>query len=108
MGIVLRSGVTLSALLVLTGGIIYLLNNGHTVANYHSFLSEPGSLRDIKDIFKNALMGKGRFIIQLGVLVLIATPIARIIFGLIGYLAEKDYLYTFIALFVLCIIIFSL
>ncbi|MBO9635732.1 MAG: DUF1634 domain-containing protein, partial [Chitinophagaceae bacterium] len=47
-------------------------------------------------------------IIQIGVLILIATPIARIIFSIIGFIKEKDVLYIGITLFVLGVIIASL
>ncbi len=61
-------------------------------------------------ILKEALNFKGRDIIQLGLLVLIATPVARVIFSLIGFLFEKDWIYvaiTFIVLIILFICLFS-
>jgi len=108
MGNVLRVGVILSATIVLAGGIIFLLKRGGEVPHYHSFKGEPHQLRSITEIWKTAWQGKGLSLIQLGLLVLIATPIMRIIFSVIGYLLEKDYLYAVITLTVLCIILFSL
>ena len=107
MGNLLRSGVLLSALIVVAGGILFLLKYGNELQDYHFFESEPRRLRDISDIFTTALQGRGRSLIQLGLLVLIATPIARIIFSIIGYLLEKDYLYVLITIVVLCIILFN-
>lgn len=108
MGNLLRAGVLLSALIVTSGGIIFLIKHGNELPQYHSFVSEPQRLRDISNIWKTALQGRGRSLIQLGLLVLIATPIARIIFSVIGYLLERDYRYVLITLIVLLVIFFSL
>src|SRR6266498_1549677 len=77
MGNLLRLGVLLSAFIVAAGGIIFLVKHGNELQQYHSFASEPRRLRDITDIFRTALLGRGRSLIQLGLLILIATPIAR-------------------------------
>ena len=45
--------------------------------------------------------------IALGLLLLILTPIARIVFSIFGYLLEKDYLYVSITLFVLAVILWN-
>jgi uncharacterized membrane protein len=108
MGNILRLGVILSASIVAAGGIIFLLKHGSEMPHYHSFKSEPHQLRNITEIWQTALQGRGRSLIQLGLLVLIATPVTRIIFSVIGYLIEKDYLYAVLTCTVLCIILFSL
>ena len=51
--------------------------------------------------------GEGMAIIQLGILMLIFTPLMRIIFALIGYLKEKDYTYVIISSIVLAIMAIS-
>ncbi|MFY7816398.1 MAG: DUF1634 domain-containing protein, partial [Chryseobacterium taeanense] len=51
--------------------------------------------------------GEGMAIIQLGILLLIFTPLMRIIFALIGYLKEKDYVYVVISSIVLAIMAVS-
>ena len=53
--------------------------------------------------WKSLCNGEGMAIIQLGILILILTPLVRIIFALIGYLKEKDYVYVAISLIVLAI-----
>lgn len=45
---------------------------------------------------------------QLGVLLLIATPVARVLFSFFAFLMEKDYLYVFITFIVLAILVFSM
>ena len=51
---------------------------------------------------------RGRGIIQLGLLLLIATPVARVVFAIIGFALEKDRLYVVVAALVLGILLFSL
>jgi uncharacterized membrane protein len=108
MGNLLRLGVLLSACIVFAGGIVYMARHGQEEPAFRSFSGEPKQFTNLKMIFEYAFKGSGRAIIQVGVLVLIATPIARIIFSIIGFIKEKDILYTGITLFVLGVIIASL
>jgi uncharacterized membrane protein len=107
MGNLLRFGVLLSAVIVLTGAVIYIWKHGGESMYYTTFSGEPKRLTEIGSIWQTAMKGSGRAIIQLGLLVLIATPIARILFSIVGFIIEKDILYTLITLFVLAVIIFS-
>jgi uncharacterized membrane protein len=50
---------------------------------------------------------RGRAIIQAGIILLIATPIIRVVFSAIGFILEKDHLYTGITFIVLLVIIIS-
>ncbi|AXY74045.1 DUF1634 domain-containing protein [Paraflavitalea soli] len=108
MGSLLRYGVLIAALIVAAGASIYLWQHGAGRPAYHVFEGEPKRLTQIAAIWKNAMEGRGRALIQLGILVLIATPIARVLFSVVGFVLEKDLLYTFITLFVLAVIIISL
>ena len=108
MGNLLRFGVLISAVFVFIGSIIYLAQHGLEEAQYHDFLGEPHRFIHLKDIVENALKGHAKSIIQFGLILLIATPIARIVFSIIGFFLEKDYLYVVITAIVLLIIILSL
>ena len=103
----LRYGVLLSALIVLTGAIIYLNKRGTEIPNYSSFAGEPKRLIQFKSIWQTAMQGRGRSIIQLGLLFLIATPIARIVFSIFGFLLEKDIFYTIVTLVVLAVVLYG-
>ncbi len=50
---------------------------------------------------------EGIAIIQLGILMLIFTPLLRIIFAMVGYFREKDYTYVVISLLVILIMVIS-
>ncbi|RYE04532.1 MAG: DUF1634 domain-containing protein [Sphingobacteriaceae bacterium] len=108
IGNVLRWGVIVSMLIVFCGGLIYVYRHGHETASYQIFKNEPDFLKNINGIFNGVLAVKGRAIIQTGIIVLIATPIIRILLSVVSFLLEKDYLYVGITLAVLCIIITSM
>jgi uncharacterized membrane protein len=108
MGNMLRYGVLISALFVFSGAVIYLVQHGHEKPQYHLFSGEPHRFINIRQIFKNSVEGHARSIIQLGLLLLIATPIARIVFSIVGFILEKDHLYVTITVIVLLVIIVSL
>ena len=66
------------------------------------------SLKSVSDIVHGALGGAARAIIQLGLLLLIATPVARVIFSAIAFAIERDYMYVVITLIVLAVLLYSL
>ena len=108
MGSLLITGVIISGAVVLFGGIVYLYQMGSSLPHYKTFRGEPTDLRSVKQIVNGVIHFDSLAIIQLGLLLLIATPIARVIFSVIGFLAEKDYFYVLISLLVLAIIGFSI
>jgi uncharacterized membrane protein len=108
IGNLLRAGVILSALVVLAGGAVFLVRHGHSAADYRVFRGEPIELRHIGGIVRAALALHGRGIIQFGLLLLIATPIARVAFSIFGFAAEKDRMYVGFTLLVLLILLYSL
>jgi len=108
IGTLLRAGVLLAASVVLIGAVVFLLHHGHDVANYATFHGEPQDLRTISAIVAGAMHGSGRAIIELGLLLLIATPVARVAFSAVAFAIEGDYLYVGITLIVLAILLYSL
>jgi uncharacterized membrane protein len=47
-------------------------------------------------------------VIQLGILVLIATPVARVLFSMLGFALERDWMYVVITAIVLALLLYSL
>jgi uncharacterized membrane protein len=107
IGWILRVGVTLSVVIVFIGGVIYLSRHGHSIPDYHEFKRIPYFIHNTEGIISGVLNLKGQAIIQFGILLLIATPVLRVIFSAIGFMIEKDHLYTAITLIVLLIILAS-
>jgi len=108
LGTLLQSGVILSGAVVLAGGILYLLRYGRLPAHYENFVAERERLGRLAQMGHDALHGDGRAIIQCGLLLLIATPVARVVFSVIAFALEKDRLYVALTLIVFCILIYSL
>lgn len=108
VGNLLRAGVIIAAVVVLAGGIVYLFRHGLEEPDYHVFKGEPGNLRSPAGVVNEALEPRGRGLIQLGLLLLIATPVARVIFSVFAFSRQRDYLYMFLTLIVLTVLLFSL
>ena len=108
IGVLLQVGVLLAAAVVVLGGILFLARHGSSIPSYHVFQGEPTDLRTVSGIFRYALAFEGRGIIQLGLLLLIATPVARVVFSIAGFALERDHMYVVITIIVLAILIFSL
>jgi uncharacterized membrane protein len=107
IGELLRYGVLASSLVVLAGGIVYLIRHGGQYPQYQAFRGEPEKMRKPLLMWEAVRRGEGRPLIQLGLLILVATPIMRILFSFIGYLLEKDYLYAVLTVIVLLVILFN-
>ncbi|PYX04980.1 MAG: DUF1634 domain-containing protein [Acidobacteria bacterium] len=108
IGNLLRTGVIFSAVVVFTGAVVYLARHGQAPVDYRSFRGEPSDLRHISGIVRDALAFQGRGIIQLGLLLLIATPVARVAFSIFGFAFEGDRMYAGFTLIVLMILLYSL
>ena len=108
MGTLLQSGVIISGLVVLAGGILYMLRYGRLPVHYENFVPERESLRSLTAVGNYALHGDGRAIIECGLLLLIATPVARVLFSIIAFELEKDRLYVVLTLIVFLILMYSL
>jgi len=108
MGNLLRLGVILAASVVFVGGIFYLFKYGNTIPGFEHFSGEPSDLRNLPEIFSNAVSFHSRGIIQFGLILLIATPVARVIFAVAAFIYEKDYMYVVFSLIVLVILLCSL
>jgi uncharacterized membrane protein len=108
VGNLLRSGVLLAASVTLVGGVFFLLQHGMSRADYHLFASEPAGLRSLAAIISGALHFDSRAVVQLGVVLLIATPIARVMLTLVAFVLQKDRLYTIITTIVLTVLMYSL
>jgi uncharacterized membrane protein len=108
LGNVLRAGVVLAAAIVLAGGAIYLVRHGGEPMDVETFRGEPDELRTVPGILTEAVTLRGRGVIQLGLLALVATPVLRVALSAFGFLRERDWLYVGLTLFVLGVLLYSL
>lgn len=108
ISVMLRTGVMIAAAVVLLGGICYLTKHGGEQPQYHVFHGTPETYRDIGSIIHDVGPGNCQAVIQLGLLLLILTPIARVAFSAVGFALERDHTYIVLTLIVLGILIYSL
>ena len=107
VSIVLRTGVLMAAAVVLAGGIYFLFRHGEEPVAFQKFVGQPSIDRHTGEILKGAISGRARSIIQLGILLLIATPMARVAVALAGFTLEGDRKYAAITAIVLLILLYS-
>lgn len=109
LGNVLRFGVLLAAAVVLMGAVVYLIRHGtEEMPSYREFRGEPEKYGHLSTIVADAAAVHGRGIIQLGLLILIATPIARVVFSVFAFAAQRDSTYVVVTLVVLAVLVYSL
>jgi uncharacterized membrane protein len=107
IGTLLRVGVLLAASVVVIGAAVYLVRHGHDPLDYSTFRGEPAGLTTVAGVLRGVTQGSGSALIQLGLLVLIATPVARVAFSAVAFALERDYLYVAITLVVLAVLLYS-
>ena len=108
IGRLLQAGVILAAAFVFVGGAVYLARHRTPVTNYGVFQGEPQELRTVSGIFHEAQALRGRGLIQFGLLILIATPIARVAFSVLAFLYQRHWTYVAVTLIVLGLLVYGL
>jgi uncharacterized membrane protein len=108
ISVLLRTGVLLSAAVVLLGGVCYLSKHGHEQPEYRVFRGTPETYRSISSVIDSVGPSNCQDIIQFGLLLLILTPVARVAFSLAGFALECDRTYMALTAIVLAILIYGL
>jgi len=108
IGTLLRTGVVSAAVVALLGGVVFLARHGAEPASYSVFHGEPQDLRNVRGVVREAMTLRGRGLAQLGLLLLIATPVARVIFTLLAFARAGDRRYVVVTGIVLATLLFSL
>jgi len=105
---ILRAGVALSAVFMLSDGVFYLVQNAFAPALYHTFAARPGELLNLRGMAANIRAFNNLGIMQLGLLILIATPVIRVVMSLAVFVIQRDRLYTAVTFIVLGILMYSI
>ncbi len=108
VGNLLRAGVISAAVIVLFGGVLYLVQRGGERADHRVFEGEPVNLKSPVAIAKEAMEFQSLGLIQFGMLLLVATPVARVMFSVYAFAREHDLLYVVVTLIVLGVLLYSL
>lgn len=108
IGRLLQLGVLIATVVVLAGAVVLLIHTGHQPAEFHVFRGTPPELRSLTGIFTAATHLNSQAIVQLGLVLLILTPTARVALTLGAYLIQRDRLYVIVTLIVLAILLYGL
>lgn len=102
IGITLRVGVSLSVIFILAGAFLLFFNSGSfslaqtagtaTTANSSSF--------SFAQIVSGLFEFDGISFILMGLIILIATPVTRVLMSIFGFIFERNWLYVAITLIV--------
>lgn len=108
---VLRVGVSVAGACVALGLVVLLALHQGGRANYFTdFHPRPQPItHGLFGVFAHDLhRHQPRDLINLGLMLLILTPIVRVAFSIVIYLYENDRLYTGFTIFVLAVLLYSL
>ena len=108
LGNLLRVGVIIATIVAALGGVLYLAVHGREPAGHRVFVGEPAELRAVGSIVRGAFSLHAAAIVQLGLVLLIATPIARVAMSLVAFVLQRDRVYIVVTSIVLALLIFSL
>jgi uncharacterized membrane protein len=92
---VLRAGVILSICVVITGMVLM---------SSHPAAARPAP-KTIGEVVAGVRSGSGEAIVMAGLLILIATPVARVALSIVLFIVERDRLYVMITTAVLLILL---
>ena len=108
MGRLLQTGVLAAAAVVAFGGILYVLRHGGEHVAYRIFQPKPLNLRHPLSIMERLRSSGPVGIVAAGILILVATPICRVVFALMSFAVERDRLYVIVSAVVLAALLFGL
>lgn len=108
IGRVLQAGVATAAIVVLVGAVLLLVRHGGALPDFRTFGGEPEALRSVSGIVRGVVAMDPRAVVQLGLVLLIATPVVRVLLTLIAFARQRDRLYVVITAVVLTVLLWSI
>ncbi len=103
----LRVGVSLAAVVVFVGAVLYHLQAHGVEPDYRHFHGVVRPAADLAPVLEGVRHLESRSIIRLGILLLIATPILRVAFCVFSFAAQKDRIYVTVSSIVLAVLLYS-
>lgn len=108
VGNLLRIGVLIAAAVALLGGIAFMLHHGSLIPDHSVFRGQPAMLSSLSGVIAGAVALEPAAIVQLGIVLLIATPVARVLLTLVAFAVQRDWMYVLISAIVLVLLSYSL
>jgi uncharacterized membrane protein len=108
IGRLLQVGVLAAAAVVIVGAIALLAHRGHAIADFRVFRPGPDTHRSLGGIVRGVRALDPAAIVQFGLVLLIATPVARVALTLVAFAWQRDRLYVAITALVLVLLLYGL
>ncbi len=108
IGRLLQIGVLAAALVTLAGGVLYLAHHAGVAPDFRTFAGAPTALRSLSGIVRGVAAGSSASLVQLGLVLLILTPMARVALTLGAFVIQKDRLYVGLTAIVLAVLVYGL
>jgi uncharacterized membrane protein len=112
IGNVLRFGVTISFVLIAIGSALLFLKNNtgyYAIGDSSALISRHNKfLIGLLPLFQGIVSAKPYAIIDLGLLILLATPVARVFISIFLFSFEKRFAFVAITVFVLAVLLTSI
>lgn len=112
ISITLRSGISLASATGMIGGLLYTLHHGTERVNFSTFVGTHSLFASPSKLLPSLLSGdeavRSLSIIQIGILILLLTPVTRVALSIVGFALERDRLYVAITSVVLLTLMTSI
>ena len=108
IGRLLQIGVMSSSAVTIVGGAMFLYEHGRSLADYRTFSTTPTALWSVGGVVRGALALDSAAIVQLGLVLLIATPVMRVALTLVAFATQRDRLYVMLTALVLALLLYGL
>jgi len=102
----LTAGTALAAVVLFLGTAAFLRADHSKLLNFHTFNASAHA--SVFSVFRDALKLDGAGLMQLGVVLLILTPVTRVLFTLFAFLYKRDWLYVVVTIIVLSVLCYGL
>jgi uncharacterized membrane protein len=108
LGRLLRIGVSIAAAVAAAAVVLRLASGNRALPDYRIFHGEPPHVRTIRGVLAGVRALEPAALMQLGLMILVATPVARVAFSVVGFALERDRLYVGLTLAVLALLLLGL
>ena len=108
VGRLLQVGVLTATVVVAIGAVALLVMHGSSPVNFSQFRGDTMELRSIRAVLHGVAARDPRAIVQLGLILLIATPVARVALTLVAFMLQRDRLYVALTTVVLAVLLYGL
>ena len=108
IGRLLQIGVFTAAAVAIVGAILVLIQHGSAAPAFMEFGAAPDHLTSIAGILRGVREMRSESIVQLGIVLLIMTPMLRVAFTLVAFVLQRDRVYVAITTLVLALLVYGL